>query len=147
MQVFIYTGQNNKQGELLRTYAEKQVPKDQLVSIEEISDLEPTFRLLLKSQDIIILYAHSESDMDAFLKIRNLMQDIKLILVLSEESADLIIKGHLLRPRFLDIIEGNNFTNVNAVLSKMLKAQSSPKKKIEKKQMCSEGGCVSPSLC
>jgi hypothetical protein len=66
---------------------------------------------------------------------------------LSEESADLIIKGHLLRPRFLDIIEDNNFTNVNAVLSKMLKAKSSPKKKIEKKPMCSEGGCVSPSLC
>jgi hypothetical protein len=146
MNIFIYAARNNTQGDTLRSLADKQNNADQLVYIENASDIDPTLRLLLKSQDIAILSVTTAKELDTFLNIRSLFQDVKLILVLSRNDPDLITKGHLLRPRFLYVAENNNFSNVSAVLEKMLKGHSSFVEKLKKSSSVRVNPCCCPSL-
>jgi len=123
MPVFLYAGEKNNTVNQLRASIENFVPKDHLVCIENLSNLNDTLRLLLKTQDIIILYIATEHEMEKLLEMRIFMQDVKLILALAQNDPDLITKGILLRPRFLDVIDDDNVNKVIAVLSKMLRAQ------------------------
>ncbi|MCD6199973.1 MAG: hypothetical protein J7K15_15635, partial [Deltaproteobacteria bacterium] len=51
--------------------------------------------------------------------VRDLIWDLRLILILPDREAGTIAKGHILRPRFLTYLD-SDFTEVAAVLKKML---------------------------
>ena len=69
--------------------------------------------------NIVILLAASREDLADILSIRYLFHDVSIILVLPDQEAETIAKGHTLRPRFLTYTD-SDFEEVAAVLNKMI---------------------------
>jgi hypothetical protein len=68
---------------------------------------------------VAILLASSKEELLDLLSLRDLLWDIKLILILPDSTPGSIAQGHLLRPRFLSDC-GSDFVDVAAVLNLMI---------------------------
>ena len=66
-----------------------------------------------------VLLAASKGQLSELLSLRELLNDVRIILILPDRGRETISQGHLLRPRFLSYADGD-LTDVIAVLSKML---------------------------
>lgn len=125
MNVFLFLSEDISRGNDLQSLVEKQVPPDNLFCTGDFSQMTVELRLAVKNQDIVILLAGTAPELDVFLEMRKLLEDVRLILVLTQNNPDLVAKGHQLRPRFLDIAPDNDFSKIGAVLAKMLATDSS----------------------
>ena len=79
--------------------------------------------------DIAILLASSKVELHYLnlISLRNLLSDMKIILILPDSNTDTVAKGHILRPRFLSYCDGD-FQDVVAVLSRMIENMETDKK-------------------
>jgi hypothetical protein len=68
---------------------------------------------------IAILLTSSGRDLLNILSLRDLLLDMKIILVLHNSHPDTVSKGHILRPRFMSDCHGD-FQEVAAVLKRMI---------------------------
>jgi hypothetical protein len=85
----------------------------------KIDDLTDRLRRPKSDPAIAVLLAGSQIDLENFLAIRDLLNRIRIILILPDRNKDTIKKGHTLLPRFLTFVDGN-FDWVTAVLHKMI---------------------------
>ncbi len=69
--------------------------------------------------DIAVLLATSQKELSNIYSIRQLLADIRIILILPDRQPETISKGHKLYPRFLSYTDGS-FKDIAAVLEKML---------------------------
>ena len=69
--------------------------------------------------DIAVLLAASHKELQELLSIKELLQHIRIILLLPDHENETIANGHKLYPRFLSYCDGN-LDDVAAVLSKMI---------------------------
>jgi len=69
---------------------------------------------------IAVLFAATREELSGLLSIRELLLDLRIILILPDRKKDTIAVGHKLYPRFLTYVD-SDFKNLAAVLEKMLK--------------------------
>lgn len=69
-------------------------------------------------ETIAVLFAIDKKDLLDLLSIRDLLDDIGIILILPDDKKETISAGHRLRPRYISYADGN-FNDVAAVLNKM----------------------------
>ena len=67
---------------------------------------------------IAVLFAIDRKDLLDLIYIRDLLDDIGIILILPDDKKETISAGHRLRPRYISYADGN-FKDVVAVLNKM----------------------------
>ncbi|PLX50088.1 MAG: hypothetical protein C0613_05425 [Desulfobulbaceae bacterium] len=67
---------------------------------------------------IVVRLISEEKELESFIDQADLFDDIRLILILT--APKLVARGHLLRPRFVDVVSNNNFSKTEAVFHKML---------------------------
>ena len=72
----------------------------------------------LHSGDVLILIPNKREQLDQLLKMKELLQDFRLILILPDSSEETVTRGHLLMPRFLTFID-NDMAEVLHVLGRM----------------------------
>ena len=65
-----------------------------------------------------VLLAESQQQLLDILSLHDLLENVRVILILPDRVYDTTSKGLLLRPRFMEYIDGN-FENIAAVLNKM----------------------------
>lgn len=70
--------------------------------------------------EVAILFAYSKDALSNILSVKELLEDVRIILILPDRLPETISKGHLLRPRFMTYAD-SDFEDVKAVLIKMLK--------------------------
>ncbi len=68
---------------------------------------------------VAVLLAGNRKALLDFLTIRNLLLDVRIILILPERDGQTISMGHKLLPRFVSYTD-SNFSDVGAVLEKMI---------------------------
>ena len=68
---------------------------------------------------IAILLAASKEELQELVSVGELLEDIRIILVLPDTDRDTVANAHILRPRYLTYVD-SDFSDVAAVLSKML---------------------------
>jgi hypothetical protein len=68
---------------------------------------------------IMVLAVTNRMELDQVLGFRYLLEDCKLVLILSERDHESVALGHELRPRYLSFAEGD-LADVSAVLNKMI---------------------------
>lgn len=73
---------------------------------------------------IAVFLAASKEELSELVSIRNLLADLRIILVLPDARDDTISKGHTLRPRFLTDVD-SDFLDIVAVLGKMFSSADS----------------------
>jgi hypothetical protein len=94
-----------------------------------IDSLSSGLRQRRNDDDIVILLASSKVELHYLnlISLRNLLSDMKIIVILPDSNTDTVAKGHILRPRFLSYCDGG-FQDVAAVLSRMLENMETDKK-------------------
>lgn len=72
---------------------------------------EPTF-----DRELAVIVVASREELDGLLAIRELLQDLRIILVLPDHENDTVSQGHKLSPRFVSYMD-RDFWDVVAVLN------------------------------
>ena len=128
--VILFSTSKRKSGERLQRIIETVVSKKNVTIYRTIDELSGGLRQPRNDVSVALLLASSRMDLHELVSLRDLLWDIKIILILPDSDPETIAKGHILRPRFLSDCD-SNFQDVAAVLSRMIK-NSDTNKKIER---------------
>ncbi len=123
MNLIFYSRDTEGVGEQLRCVIEA-IESPALDGVEihrTIDSLSRRLRQPSSGPSMAVLLAASKEDLMEFLSIHDLLDSVRIILVLPDRKDDTVAKGHSLRPRFLTYVDSDSdFLDVAAVLSKML---------------------------
>jgi len=120
MTVLIYSIKTKGAGERILQVIETVVSEGNVNIYRSIDALSRGLRQPRNDMTIALLLASSKEDLLDLLSIRDLLWDMKIILVLPNSDPDTVAKGHMLKPRFLSYCDGD-FVDVAAVLSLMIR--------------------------
>ncbi len=119
MNVVLYaSGKDEAVSQRLQKVTESKVSLKHLETIQTIEDLSKRVRRLPREIDIAVLLAQSNDQLSELFPLKEFLEDVRIILILPDWERETITKGHLLRPRYIDDVNGD-FSNVGAVLEKM----------------------------
>lgn len=77
------------------------------------------FRHPRSCSPVTVLSIRTETELDDILSVRNLLTDIRILLILPGNRPETLLKAHTLCPRFIAFHDAG-YTDVKAVLDKML---------------------------
>jgi hypothetical protein len=123
MSVLLYAASEKGPGERLRGIIKTFVPEREIEVLGTIHSLSDRLRRPTDAVDVAILLAANRDELGEFLSVNDFLSDLRIILILPDRGEDTVAKGHTLRPRFLSYAD-SNFTDVAAVLGKMLSGNS-----------------------
>ena len=95
------------------------------VRLETYSDLDDVFQRLRQPRlnlKIGVLAIDSEAELDRLLTIRELLSDMRLVLVLSDKDPQTVSKAHALAPRFITFSDAG-IDPLVSVVEKMMACQ------------------------
>ncbi|MCP4576752.1 MAG: hypothetical protein GY846_10765 [Deltaproteobacteria bacterium] len=119
MKLISYLPLENRVAERLQEVLEATVLTDEIEIYRTIESLAGRLRQPGTDQMIAVLLAAAGKDLSDILSIRELFEDIKIILILPDGERSTISGGHKLYPRFVCCAD-SDFSDVAAVLGKML---------------------------
>ena len=119
MCLLLYTPVSGEFGEQLQQEIKELISHYEVEVYRNLQSL--SHRLRQRADDLLIavLHAARREDLSDILSIRDLLRDIRIILVLPDRDESTIAKGHTLRPRFLSYSD-SDFTDIFSVLKKCL---------------------------
>lgn len=120
MNLLFHATMEEEAGKRLQGTIEKVVPKEKIEIYRTIDSLSHRLRQSLDSLSLAVILAHTEGELLNILSIRDLLNDIRLILIIPDRKKETLSKAHSLCPRFLSYID-DDFTDIVVVLDKMLK--------------------------
>lgn len=127
-------------GNRLRKSIEPVVSCQHLEIQRSIKELSKRLNRFPREIDLAVLFAASKDQLSELLSLRELLNDVRIILILPDRGRETISKGHLLRPRFLSYADGD-LTDVIAVLSKMLERLNYEKSRLNPRDGQEERRC------
>ena len=92
-------------------------PEYQREFFQTIDTLSQKLRQPQGYQSIAVLLASTQEELTDILTIRNLLDDVRIILIVPDRNKETISKGHTLYPRFLTYVD-SDFSWVAAVIKK-----------------------------
>ncbi len=99
------------------------VAADSFEIFSTLPDFERFLRHDLTSGHLIILHASLMQHLEQFVSLREWLIDHRVILILPDHSRDNIIRGHMLRPRFITYND-SDYLEMAAVLQNLLHPQT-----------------------
>jgi hypothetical protein len=119
MKILYYNSSHSETGNSFFGFVESSCDVNSIAICRDHDDL--TRRLCELKQDIalVIIFAADRDDLTKLFLIRELLYDLRLILILPDMDEETVAQGHRLRPRFLSSIH-HDFSQAAAVISKML---------------------------
>jgi len=128
MNLLFYATVADGVGEKLQGVIEGLVPKEKIEVYRTAEDLSSRLREPTYDLSVAILLAATKEDLSSLVSNKELIWNLRVILVLPDRQDDTVTKGHLLRPRFLTYADGN-FSDVSTVLRHMLLRRRCPPKR------------------
>jgi hypothetical protein len=117
--VILYARLMEGAGEKLFDLIQRIAPAQDTEIYDSIDQFSQRLRQPTGELTVAVIIANSKEDLLNLLFIRNLLQDIRIILVLPDREKDTIEKGHRLYPRFVSYLD-SNLEEVAAVLNNVL---------------------------
>ena len=117
--LLFYANGSNGAGKRLQKVVEELVPKDRLEICRTIESFSGRLCRPGCRDAIAVLLAASAKELVDFLFIRDLLSDVRIILIVPDRDDATISRGHKLYPRFLSYMD-TDFNDVASVLGKML---------------------------
>ena len=120
MNLFIYAKELKGATNRLRWQVESSLPGNLPETFNSVTHLSRRLcRPYARRRETIgVLFAADRQDLANLLSIRDLLDDVRIILVLPDDKKETVSAGHRLRPRYISYA-GGNFEDVAAVLNKM----------------------------
>ena len=119
MSMLLYATDSGKAKQRLLSVVEDLMADETVEYYQTIEVLTRRLRRPRGDMEIAVLLAANRQDLLEILSIRDLLDNIRTILILPDKSEDTIAKGHNLRPRYVSFVD-SDFGDIAAVLTKML---------------------------
>jgi hypothetical protein len=107
----------------LERMVEAVVPEGSLRKDSRIGDLSRRLRDPAETGEIAILAAASRQELQEFIALEELLEGLRIILILPDREARTVSEGHKLRPRLWTHLD-DDFSVLRAVLEKMIKTDA-----------------------
>ena len=118
MKLLFYLNVMNGAGERLQRLIESLVPNEKIEVYHDVESLRLRLHRPKYDLDAAILVAGSGEELAGIVALRDLLRDLRIILILPNRESDTISMGHKVGPRYISYIDGD-FKDVAAVLRKM----------------------------
>jgi hypothetical protein len=69
--------------------------------------------------DVVVLHASSREELSELVCLSELLQDIRIVLILPDHDSSTVARGHKLRPRFISDRE-NDCAEITTILKRLL---------------------------
>jgi len=122
MHLLFYSTAAGEAGKKLQGVIEELVPEEKIEVYRTEEGLSRRLREPTYDLSVAVLLAATNKDLLYLLANKELIWNLRVILILPDREEQTITKGHLLRPRFLTYADGN-FLDVATVLGKMLQSR------------------------
>jgi hypothetical protein len=119
MSIYYYTLKNNDQYQEVFDSIRNIKLDSEPSGINKIEIINDINNLSIRSGDIIILYADNISDIDFYIRNIEILNNCRIILILSKYNKEIIRKAHILRPRYIEYI-GDGLAKVSKVINKIV---------------------------
>lgn len=130
--ILVYTKKGEAVGERLQRVIATLAPRKETEIYQTIDSLSRRLHQPIHNFGIAILLAATREELQDILSLRDLLSDVRSILVLPDREGDTIAQGHTLSPRFVTYTD-SDFVELAAVLSKMLENANLPKEDKERR--------------
>ena len=120
MALIYYSQNNNGIGERLQKAINAAIPEELTEVYGSLESLSQRLCQLTYKLKIAVLLAASREELLGILSIRDLLDDIRIILILPDREKKTVSEGLRLYPRFFTYVD-SNFNDVTGVLEKMMK--------------------------
>jgi len=119
MELLLYSASKQQAGERIHNIIEGIIPIDDIGICRSIESLSIRLRQFRKNLSLAIILAATQEELVDVLLIRELLDDIPIILILPNRQKETISTGSKLHPRFISYMD-SDFLDVKAVLDKMV---------------------------
>jgi hypothetical protein len=133
VKILFYSSIRDYPGIEIRERLKTLVPEDSLELYESIEELARGIRQLYDHHTIVLLQARDREDLLRIVSLGDLLQGLRVVLLIPDREEETISLAHRLRPRFLSNCE-NNFSDAMNVLRKMLECEEEKSRHREGKQ-------------
>lgn len=122
--LLFYSGATDGAGESLKKILMDTVPKEDIEICRTIHDLAykilPLRTITDSKKTIHVLIATSEQELLDLYSVRDLLTDLRVILIAPNRNDETVKKAHDMYPRYLGYLD-DNFKEIGEVFAKMLK--------------------------
>jgi hypothetical protein len=120
MKLLLYSNGNGGNTERLLNAIRGLAPDQETEVHQTVSSLMRRIRQRKGDVAVVILCACSREDLAGVLSIRELLHDLRTILILPDRDSNTLAQGLTLRPRFFSFLD-TDFRDVAVVLARMLR--------------------------
>jgi hypothetical protein len=111
MKIFLNSKVVDQSADILEKLIKTHLPEVEMAVYGTIDDLSRSLRHPIKDSGVAILLISNQEDLKNILSIDHLFQNIRIILLLSDKTPEIVALAYQLRPRFL--------TNMNSDLAEI----------------------------
>ena len=122
MKIILYAEDKEEVGENLQKLIQHQLPNIQIDAIHSVRQLSSTLCRPLNRVSVIVIFVMCEKDIDQFLTLKPLFDNIRLILVLPDGTTGMMAPWLQLNPCFISYRD-NDFSDITSVLKKIYQGQ------------------------
>ena len=119
MSVLFFSTETQGAGEQLQREIETFIPGDEIEIYHTFESFSNRLRQPSWNLSVLVLMVGTREDLQELFLIRDLFNNIPVILVIPDSESDTICAGHKLYPRFLSYID-SNYLDVAMVLNKLI---------------------------
>jgi hypothetical protein len=116
MRFLFYAPENDGDGKRLQSVVENLFSTMNLEILHSIEDLQSSLRVPLGKNSVAVLMASSVEELKEFITLKDLMENISLVLVVPDNELKTLELAHLLFPRYMEY-KGNEFHFLSQVLT------------------------------
>jgi len=127
MQLLFYASKNDKNEKRLKEAIQSASVAGTIEHFTSLDDFRDRLRTIVEPNSIMVLAAVDRKELLKMQAFRDMLTEIYIILVLPDRKKSTIRLAHLLRPRFLSVIE-DDFLDLNLIVAKMITTPHGPPK-------------------
>ena len=127
MQLLFYASKDEKNEKRLKNAIQTASEGGMIEHFSRLDDFRDRLRLIVEPNSIMVLAAVNRKELLKMQAFRDMLTEIYIILVLPDREKSTIRLAHLLRPRFLSMIE-DDFKDLNQIVAKMIRTPHGPPK-------------------
>ena len=118
MQLLLYSSGDDQNTKRLEVAVHKVIPESQIELFKRLNDFMERLRMLIEPNSIAVLSASNREELQQMQRLRKLLTEIYVIIVIPDRMESTLRLAHLLLPRFLSQKE-SDFTDLKKVIKKM----------------------------
>jgi len=119
MSVIFYNSINNEAAEKLEKILDTKGLGEKVERFQSIEELSNGLSRTNRNQHVAVIHIGAMQEFNQILSIKRLLNDMRIILILPDRSAEIVSAGYKLYPRFISYSD-SDFNDVAIVLRRMI---------------------------